>query len=157
MADLNRDLPETINHPKIKEFLSVCLEHCDEHVVSFTDFQSGPFQRFWASSIILKWDKEKHDFLYVLWGTELTKIYGLELTGKYIADGEHKDAENPFIKAHLEAMNGMSKVFLGGTIDWREKGCQTWHQVIQPLRRNGQISETLTYVSFEAPVRDGPN
>ena len=153
MSDFNRDLRETINHSKITEFLSVCSKICGDDVVSFTDFQSDPFLKFWTSSIILKWDEDRHDFLYVFWGNELTKVYGLELTGKYIADGDHKDTENPFIKAHYEAMTERSKIFLGGTIDWREKGFQTWHQVIQPLERNGEIRETLTFVTFEAPVK----
>ncbi len=149
MADFHEDRPETINHPDILKFLSVCNDVCGDGIVSFAEFQQGPLLSFWSNSIILRWEEEKHDFLYVFWGTELTKVYGLELSGKYIADGDHKDTENPFIITHLESMNEKKKIYLGGTIDWRDKGFQNWNQVIQPLSRNGHVGETLTYVTFQ--------
>lgn len=149
MSDFHRNRPETIDHPDIQMFLTVCSEVCGDEIISFAEFQSAPLLPYWTNSIILRWEEDKHDFLYVFWGTELTKIYGLELSGKYIADGDHKDTENPFINAHLEAMNERKKIYLGGTIDWRDKGFQCWNQVIQPLSREGEVGETLTYVTFQ--------
>jgi hypothetical protein len=150
MADFNRDTSETMNHPDIIGFLQTCDDIFEDQTVTFESFeQDRRLIKFWPTSIILKWEEDRYDFLYVFWGTRLTTVYGLELTGKYIADGDHKDTENPFINAHLESMNQNKRIYLGGTIDWRDKGYQKWNQIIQPLSRQGKIRETLTYVTFD--------
>jgi len=148
MADFNRDRDETINHPKIIEFLNLCDSTCGEGCITAQMIKESSFINYWPHLIVLEWEEEKRDFRYKMWGSQLTRFYGLELTGKYIADGDHKDAENPFIEAHYEAMSERKRIFLGGTIDWRDKPSQTWNQVIMPLERNGKIGETLTYVTF---------
>lgn len=148
MADFNRDLPATINHPHLVKFLKTCEEACKDDIITFKEYKSEAFYDFWESCLILEWHESKHDFRYVYWGPRLTQLYGLDLKGKYIADGDHKETENPFIEAHLESMREHKRIYLGGTIDWRNKGFRKWNQVIQPLRRNGAINETLTYVTF---------
>jgi len=149
MADFNRDLPETINHPDIAHYLAVCEEITDQGIMSVSAFNSVLYIPFLPTSIILKWKQAKQDFRYVYWGKVLTAVYGLELTGKYIADGQHADTENPFILAHLESMQKKRNIYLGGTIDWRAKKYRTWNQVILPFERDGTVSETLTFVTFD--------
>ena len=148
MLEFIRDLPEARNHPDLVKFLDVCKTTCGEQTVQFSDFENAPFLRFWDSSLILRWDSERKDFRYIFWGTKLATIYGMELTGRYIIDGDHKQNEDPFIKTHFESMSEQKIVHLGGSLGWRDKRYQKWNQVIQPLSRNGNINETLTYVTF---------
>lgn len=146
-----RDHPTTMNHPDIIEFLKDCDAVRFLGCIDFEMMRSMPLIRYSDSLIVLRWDSDKKDFIYKYWGSNLTEVYGLELSGKYIADGKHGDTENPFIQAHLECIRDEKTIFLGGTIDWREKEYQSWNQVIQPLKRDGLINETITYVTFTRP------
>ena len=149
MADFNRDMEETRSHPEVLRFLEQCGEQTGGGNLTVVMLQTPPLIRFSDRLIILEWDPARHDFYYRYWGSQLTSIYGLELTGKYIADGEHRDTENPFIEAHLEVIREGRPVYLGGTIDWRDKEFQRWNQVSLPLERNGRVNETVTFVTFD--------
>jgi hypothetical protein len=70
---------------------------------------------------------------------DLTRAYGLELTQKYIADGDHKSTENEFGPAHLDVIKTRECLFLGGKIDWLDKEYQSWNQVIIPLEKAGTV------------------
>jgi len=145
----HRDHSESINHPKIVEFLAACKEVRQDGFVHVDEVFESKLLSFAPSLIILRWDEKVGDFHYRLWGTELTKMYGLELTGKYIADGDHAETEKPFIEAHLEAIRDGKLIHLGGTIHWRDKDYRKWNQVIMPLLRDDSIRETLTFVTFD--------
>ena len=116
MPDFNRDLAETQDHPNLINLLDVCNATCGEQAVQFSNFKSSPFLEFWSSSLILRWDAKRNDFRYIFWVTQLATVYGLELTDKYISDGDHKNRKKPFIKAHFESMSLEKLVYLSGTL-----------------------------------------
>ncbi|MGO1120309.1 hypothetical protein ACTL6U_16505 [Rhodovibrionaceae bacterium A322] len=144
-----QDSEETKSHPKIVAFLADCETVSRGAPLTLEQVQSPPLFRYSPTLIILRWDPDKEDFHYRYWGSQLSVVYGMDLTGGYIADGKHGYTEQAFIQAHLEVLREKKRLYLGGRIDWRDKDHQRWNQVIQPLARKGEIVETLTYVTFD--------
>ncbi|MFD2205620.1 hypothetical protein [Kiloniella antarctica] len=147
--DFFRDADRTTNHRDILQFLSDCDDVSKDKVLDFSFLQQTPLIRYSASFMILQWQEEKQDFLIKYWGSHITEVFGLDLTGRFLAIGEHVEDERYLIMAHYEAMKDQKKVFLGGAIDWGDKSHKQWNEVIQPLSRDGNIGETLTYVTFK--------
>ncbi len=149
MSGITRGLDKTIKHPDIVEFLKLCDEARGDAYMSVPLVQTRPFCRYWPTLILNRWHQDKADFIYSFWGSRLTTVYGMDLTGKYIRRGEFKQTEDTFWQAHMDVITDLCPVYLHTTIHWLGKEFQTLNAVILPLERDGQVSETLAYVSFK--------
>jgi len=143
-----RDMPRTINHPDILAFIAVCDKLKDGNILSEQDLRSVEILAMIDSIFILKWDENEGDFQYRYWGTSVANAYGLDLTGKHLRKGHPHAFTEKFIEAHYEAMTQKKRVFLGGSLDWRQKDHRTWDQVTMPLARGDKVDETLSYIRF---------
>lgn len=149
MANIFRDLPETIDHPEIVNFQNLCAEICGDAPVSFESLWSNPkFYPFWRDCIIMRWDEQRQDFRILFWGTDIANGYGRDLSGKYLEDDTRKGSESKFRPLHLESFREQKKIYVGGTMDWVDKEYANWSMLIQPLSRKGKVSETLAFVGF---------
>lgn len=144
----NKNLETTINNESIVNFLELCDEASENGIMTIEAIQSSKVFFFSKSLIILKWDEEKQDFLTKFWGSEIARRYGMDLTGSYGKEADENEYTQAFTKAHYEAMTERTNVYLSGTTPWRDKEYMNWDEVIMPLKRNGEVNETLTYVVF---------
>lgn len=144
-----RDSEASVNNEDISRFLSDCGRASGGEVLDFSLLQQVPLIRYSASYIILRWNDDKQDFIIKYWGSHLTEVYGEDMTGCHVEEVGPVEIWRYLVAAHREVMLDQKKVYLGGQTDWREKDHQCWYQVMLPLSRDGQISETLTFVTFE--------
>ncbi|KLN61652.1 hypothetical protein WH96_04755 [Kiloniella spongiae] len=150
MAEIHRDLEESKNHPAIKGFLELCDEARGDSAMSLALIQSRPFVSYWPTLILNRWHEDRKDFLYSFWGSKLSTVYGMDLTGKYILRGEFKETETIFWTAHKDVITDLKPVYLNTSIHWLDKEHQTFNAVIIPLERDGKITETIAYVAFDS-------
>lgn len=144
-----REHPDTINHPEINEFIAVCDDVRAGDFVHADEVLSSELLAFAKNLLILRWDEARKDFLYRLYGTELAEAHEIELTGKYLSEAEHGEAEADFAEAHLEVLRDRKRMYMGGPMHWRGKSHRIWNQVTMPLLRDDKILETLTFATFE--------
>ncbi|MFD2205865.1 hypothetical protein [Kiloniella antarctica] len=111
--------------------------------------QSRPFVSYWPHLVLNRWHQDKNDFIYSFWGTKLTTVYDMDLTGKYILRGEFKQTEDTFWQAHMDVMTNLKPLYIHTNIHWLDKDFQFLNAVIIPLEREGKVSETLAYVTFK--------
>ncbi len=143
---------DTINHPEVKAFLVACAEVREGVIMSIEDIAQAPLIPYAEELVVVHWDHARQDFHYRLWGSSMVEHYGMELSGKYFSDGEYADHKDPFVALHLEAMQKRKLVYISGEIDWRERAHKGWNQVTMPLRRGGEVTDTLSYIHFESVV-----
>ncbi|MBO6518517.1 MAG: hypothetical protein JJ900_16655 [Rhodospirillales bacterium] len=136
-------------NPEIVRFLALCDSVKGDVPLTLPAVQSEPFMPFWPTLIMHKWDAEKQDFLYTYWGTELVKVYEMELTGKYILRGEFKETEQIFHRAHADAMAGPDPVYLHASIYWINKEYRSLDAVIVPMSHADGGQGTLAYLVFK--------
>ena len=149
MLEIGRDLEVSINHHAIKGFLKLCDEARGKGHMTLDLIQSRPFISYWPTLILNRYHEDKNDFLYSFWGSKLSSVYGMDLTGKYILRGEFKETENVFWTAHNDVITDLKPVYLNTSIHWLDKEHQTFNAVIIPMERNGTITETIAYVAFD--------
>ncbi len=142
-------MDESIKHPDILKFLELCDTARGDGHMTVPLVQARPFGRYWPHLILNRWHQDKEDFIYSFWGTKLTTVYGMDLTGKYIRRGEFKQTEDTFWQAHMDVITDQNPVYLHTNIHWLGKDFQFLNAVIIPLERAGKISETLAYVTFK--------
>ncbi|MCZ4279724.1 hypothetical protein O4H49_02965 [Kiloniella laminariae] len=149
MPEIYLNQETTINHPDIVEFLRLCDQVRGQGYMTIPLIQNRPFLSYWPTLILNRWDAEKQDFFYSYWGSGLAAVYGMDLSWKYIKRGEFPQTENIFWQAHHDVMTQLKPVYLATSIHWLNKDFQQLNAVILPLERNGTVSETLAYVSFD--------
>ncbi|KKJ78133.1 hypothetical protein WH95_01920 [Kiloniella litopenaei] len=149
MLEIGRDLEISINHPAIKGFLNLCDQARGKRQMSLDLIQSRPFVPYWSTLIVNRWHEDKQDFLYSFWGSKLSSIYGMDLTGKYILRGEFKSTEKVFWNAHKDVITDLNPVYLNTSIHWLNKEHQSFNAVIIPMERNDKITETIAYIAFD--------
>ena len=142
-----RDNDRTINHPKIKAFLKACEQATGGKLLSLPVIQSAALIKFSSQIMTAVWVPNKKDFKFKFCGTHIAKNYGMDITGKYIAETTPPEASQQFIELYKEIIRDQKNIFLGGTLEPRGKEYIDWDQVSMPLERNGRVNEVITFVA----------
>jgi len=97
---------------------------------------------------------ENGDFVFRLFGSEITEANRQDLTGRR-ADATSLGASAPqFLDAYRRTIAARAPVFFVGRIWWQDRGYVSFEQVILPLSSDGaQVDKLLCIVDFE--VRAG--
>lgn len=140
---------ETKNHPKIKEFMSACQKATNGKTVSINNVQSSDLFKYSSLLMIAEYDKERHDFKFRFCGSTICSYYEMDFTNQYISDAADPNTIDEFIQIYKSIIDNKETVYFTGTLQPRGKEFLNWHQVSQPMMRNGVVNEVLSYVFIE--------
>ena len=144
--------PDTMNHPKMRDFLAACQSVRPGTTLHSDDIASDELIVFSESLLIMLWDKTREDFMYRMCGSTIVDLYGQDCTGSYTSEALPNEAGDQFRAAHLDLMRHEKLLFIDGIIDWNDRVPRPWNQVSMPLRRKGEITGTLTYAQIDEPI-----
>ena len=136
-------------HPRIRAFVDAVEAVAGDGIFTQTQFQHRDFIKFWAHSVITRYDAARDDYLFVLVGGELVLVSGRDMTGKYLGDGFYLITENDLRKYNADVIHEKRTIYCSGAIDTPDNDYKFWHQVKVPFEMNGQQNHTLGYTIFE--------
>ncbi|MCC3862573.1 hypothetical protein [Pseudemcibacter aquimaris] len=149
---INND--KTINHPAIIKFKQACDNAAAGNPLTINMVQSRDLFKYSKSLMIAEFDKEQNDFKFRFCGSNIASNYEMDITGKYISETTDPSTIKEFIKIYKSIIDDQKTVYFTGTLQTRGKDFLDWHQISQPLMRNGRINEVISYVIVEGRVND---
>ena len=149
MANIVDNSQEAKEHPRIREFVSLYEGSRGDGDFEFPMVEEWEFMKFWDSMIMARLTDAGDDFLYVYYGTKLTRVYGTDMTRRTLWSGRHADAAEAFFGFFLESLTERKPVYLNGSIDWKDRDHIKWCQVILPMKRGNEVREIVSLLCFD--------
>jgi hypothetical protein len=147
-ADLVLDCETARDHPGVREFLDLC-DHCSGGgLLAFDMLEQKAFMAYWKFLTILRWDADRQDFAFVFFGTGLTVTHGCDFTGHTLAETGDEAIAAVTRQANARVLSERERLFISGSLAWRDRSLLRYHGVIMPLERKGSIQETVTWVCY---------
>lgn len=143
------DSPSAKQHPGLRAFAQLVEETAADGVPSLADVQSRPFSAYWPNLMIVQKLPEQDTFMFRLFGSKLVDAFGRDMTGKLISDIGNEKVGNEVVDRHAKVLTGRQPIYVENNFYWSPRDYLKWVQVIFPLRRAGDISDTLSCVYFE--------
>jgi hypothetical protein len=133
------DCPDAKKCNVISTFADLVVAESTDGLFDFRNLQQRRFMKFWQNLCITRLVNEHADYEIVLWGSELTKYYGKDLTGNQPKHEDLGDAFETLSWYHYRAIKGKQVSFLSGTLGWENKDYVKWHQIFVPMLKNNHI------------------
>ncbi|MBT3765240.1 MAG: hypothetical protein HOJ67_10355 [Rhodospirillaceae bacterium] len=137
------DAAEAKSDPLIQEFMGVVG---DKVILDFKELQQKKFMKFWPQFSIQR--HEDGDFKCVFFGTYMVQMFGKERTGTMVSKMGSDVRRKSLLVALQEVLSTRRIYCAKGDLKVDGKDYQKWIQIKMPLRRNGEINEVVTFMTF---------
>ncbi|GHF30375.1 hypothetical protein GCM10017044_27200 [Kordiimonas sediminis] len=151
------DGPDTVDHPELKRFVSDLEKHKAGEYLTVREMQRRGMISYSDRILLFAWDKEFEDFRCSFWGSRLTSIFGVELTGKYLAQIRlnQEDMKQRFtdlystVFADRKCVRNRTMLPVTNTCK-TSVGSISWEQVSVPISKpDGSDYGVLSYFAFK--------
>jgi hypothetical protein len=117
-------------------------------VIEFKSIQQRRYMKFWQNLCISRLVDTDGNYEIVLWGSELTKRYGKDLTGTRVRPEDLGTDYEVVSWHHYKTIKHNDMSYLSGTLGWQDRDHIKWRQIFVPMLKNGDIC-CLSVICFD--------
>ena len=158
-SDIKVWYPETeqgkVDHERSVSFLSYCLQKKPKGAFADRKDFSGETLKPWLGNImVLELDRERQDFRYRLYGSEISARTGFDMTGKWVSDFRSEIGDVFRSQYHLAVRERRLVVSRNPYLHSRAP-CD-WERIICPVASEDRVQLVVSnhMVELTGPVRE---
>jgi len=144
--------PETerghVEHERSVSFLSYCLEKKPKGgLADRRDFTGETLKPWLGNIIVLEFDRERDDFRYRLYGSEIAALAGFDMTGKWVSDFR-SEIGDLFSAQYRNAVQEKRLIVSRNSYLHSRAPCD-WERIICPVENGGQVQLVVANYTVE--------
>lgn len=142
------DADRAKSHEEILTFKKACDDVRNNGPLSVPLIQTKELFKFSKSLLIGKYDAEKNDFVATYCGSEISDVFGFELTKKYMKEIASEAVFSDFLDVFKHILKTGEVSYFSNDLTAIGKGYLCWDQISFPLERNGAVNEVVSFVTI---------